>query len=156
MINLSTKHLHNSFYKHLMHSDALDAFWCTLMHFDACSHMHQNACRMNCAKFFSAKNHQISGFYFFLMLRMSQYVSECIKMYAEWIVKMFCSQNYHKSAFVTLKWDKICYLVAKNSTFTSECSKCINMHQNTSKCMQNELCKGFVHEIIKEVVFITF
>ena len=30
------------------------------------------------------------------------------------------------------------------------------MHQNASKCMQNELCKCFVHEIIKEVVFITF
>ena len=29
------------------------------------------------------------------------------------------------------------------------------MHQNASKCMQNELCKCFVHEIIKEVVFIT-
>ena len=28
--------------------------------------------------------------------------------------------------------------------------------QNASKCMQNELCKWFVHEIIKEVVFITF
>ena len=30
------------------------------------------------------------------------------------------------------------------------------MHHNASKCMQNELCKGFVHEIIKEVVLITF
>ena len=30
------------------------------------------------------------------------------------------------------------------------------MHHNASKCMQNELCKGFVHEIIKEGVFITF
>ena len=30
------------------------------------------------------------------------------------------------------------------------------MHQNASKCMQNELCKGFVHEIIKELVLITF
>ena len=30
------------------------------------------------------------------------------------------------------------------------------MHHNASKCMQNELCKGFVHEIIKEWVFITF
>ena len=69
---------------------------------------------------------------------------------------MFCAQNYHKSAFVTLKWAKIGYLGAENSTFTFECSKCINMHQNTSKCMQNELCKGFVHEIIKELVFITF
>ena len=30
------------------------------------------------------------------------------------------------------------------------------MYQNTSKCTQNELCKCFVHEITKEVVFITF
>ena len=30
------------------------------------------------------------------------------------------------------------------------------MHQNASKCMQNELCKCFVHEIIKKVVVITF
>ena len=29
------------------------------------------------------------------------------------------------------------------------------MHQNASKCMQNELCKGFVHEINKELVLIT-
>ena len=57
---------------------------------------------------------------------------------------------------VTLKWAKIGDLGAKNSTFSSICSECIKMHQNTSKCMQNELCKGFVHEIIKEVVFITF
>ena len=30
------------------------------------------------------------------------------------------------------------------------------MHQYASKCMQNELCKCFVHKIIKEVDFITF
>ena len=30
------------------------------------------------------------------------------------------------------------------------------MHQNASKWMQNEFCKGFVHEIIKQLVFITF
>ena len=69
---------------------------------------------------------------------------------------MFCAHNYHKRAFVTLKWAKIGDLGAENSTFTSECSKCINMHQNTSKCMQNELCKGFVHEIIKEMFFTKF
>ena len=69
---------------------------------------------------------------------------------------MFCAQNSHKSAFVTLKWAKIGYLGAENSTFTSECSKCIKMHQNTSKCMQNELCKGFVYEIIKEAVLLHF
>ena len=28
---------------------------------------------------------------------------------------------------------------------------CVNMHQNISKCIQNELCKCFVHKIIKEV-----
>ena len=42
------------------------------------------------------------------------------------------------------------------STFCSKCSECINMHQNASKCMQNELCKCFMHEIIKEGVFIRF
>ena len=30
------------------------------------------------------------------------------------------------------------------------------MHQYVSKCIQNELCKCFVHEITIEVVFITF
>ena len=30
------------------------------------------------------------------------------------------------------------------------------MYQNASKYIQNELCKCFVHEITKEVVFITF
>ena len=35
-------------------------------------------------------------------------------------------------------------------------SKCIKMHQNASKCKQNELCKCFVHKIIKQVVFITY
>ena len=87
---------------------------------------------------------------------MSQYVSECIKMYAEWIVEMFCARNYHKSTFVTLKWAKIGEFGVINSTFTSRCSKCIKMHQNASKCMQNELCKGFVHKSIKELVLITF
>ena len=40
---------------------------------------------------------------------------------------MFCSQNYHKSAFVTLKWAKIGNLGAENSTFTSE------LHQYASE-----------------------
>ena len=35
-------------------------------------------------------------------------------------------------------------------------SKCIKMHQNASKCKQNELCKCFMHKIIKQVVFITY
>ena len=50
---------------------------------------------------------------------MHQYASECIKMCSEWIVKMFCAQNYHKSAFVILKLAKIGDLGAKNSIFTS-------------------------------------
>ena len=51
---------------------------------------------------------------------------------------------------------KIGDLGAKNSTFISNCSKCIDMHQNASECMQNELCKDSVHEMIKELFFITF
>ena len=46
--------------------------------------------------------------------------------------------------------------LVENDPFFSKCSECINMHQNVSKCMQNELCKCFVHEIIKKVVLITF
>ena len=40
------------------------------------------------------------------------------------------------------------------STFCSKCSERENMRQNASKCVQNELCKCFMHEIYKEVVFI--
>ena len=49
------------------------------------------------------------------------------------------------------------------SQYASKCikvhqnaSKCIKMHQSASKCKQNELCKCFVHKIIKQVVFITY
>ena len=42
------------------------------------------------------------------------------------------------------------------TNFFSKCSKCINMHQNASKCMQNEMCKCFVHENIKKWVYIAF
>ena len=35
-------------------------------------------------------------------------------------------------------------------------SKCIKVHENASKCKQKELCKCFVHKIIKQVVFITY
>ena len=40
--------------------------------------------------------------------------------------------------------------------FFSKCPGCFNMSQKASKCIQNELCKCFVHEIIKEVVFISY
>ena len=41
-------------------------------------------------------------------------------------------------------------------SFFSNYSEYVNMRQNASKCMQNELCKSFVHEIIKELVLISF
>ena len=73
---------------------------------------------------------------------MSQNVSECIKMCAEWIVKMFYAQKYHKSAVVTLKWAKIGDLGAKIAHFllnAQNASICIRMHQNASKCKKSEL-----------------
>ena len=75
---------------------------------------------------------------------MSQNVSECIKMCAEWIVKMFCAQNYHKSAVVTLKWAKIGDLGAKIAHFllnAQNASICIRMHQNLCRMnCANVLC----------------
>ena len=44
--------------------------------------------------------------------------------------------------------------IFQNSDFLSKWLECVIMHQNTSKCMQNELCKCFVHKVIKEVVFL--
>ena len=67
---------------------------------------------------------------------MSQNVSECIKMCAEWIVKMFHAQKYHKSAVVTLKWAKIGDLGAKIAHFllnAQNASICIRMHQNVCR-----------------------
>ena len=76
---------------------------------------------------------------------MSQNVSECIKMCAEWIVKMFYAQNYHKSAVVTLKWAKIGDLGAKIAHFllnAQNASICIRMHQNVCRMnCANVLCK---------------
>ena len=44
----------------------------------------------------------------------------------------------------------------ENYKFFSKCSECINMHQNASKCVQNEMCKCFVHENIKKWFYIAF
>ena len=46
--------------------------------------------------------------------------------------------------------------LVENDPFFSKCSECINMHQNVSKCMQNELCKCFVYEILiwKKSIFL--
>ena len=78
------------------------------------------------------------------MLKMSQNVSECIKMCTEWIVKMFYAWNYHKSAVVTVKWAKIGDLGAKIAHFlknAQNASICIRMHQNLCRMnCANVLC----------------
>ena len=75
---------------------------------------------------------------------MSQNVSECIKMCAEWIVKMFYAQNYHKGAVITLKWAKIGDLGAKIAHFllnAQNASICIRMNQNLCRMnCANVLC----------------
>ena len=47
------------------------------------------------------------------------------------------------------------FLVGQKLPIFSKCRGCINICQNASKCMQNELCKCFVHEIIQNVILIT-
>ena len=82
---------------------------------------------------------------------MHQYASECIKMYHN-----VCWMNYFNVLCMKFLFEKFQFFWLKMTNFFSKCSECINMHQNASKCMQNELCKCFVHEIIKQVVFITY
>ena len=82
---------------------------------------------------------------------MHQYASECIKMHQN-----VCRMNYSNVLCMKFQFEKFHFFLVENDQFFSKCSECINMHQNASKCMQNELCKCFVHEIIKKVVFITF
>ena len=57
---------------------------------------------------------------------------------------MFCAQNYHKSAVVTLKWAKIGDLGAKIAHFllnAQNASICIRMHQNVCRMnCANVLC----------------
>ena len=67
-----------------------------------------------------------------------------------------CSMNYSNVWCMKFQFEKFPFFDQKWPIFISKCSECINMHQNVSKCMQNELCKCFVQENIKEVVFITF
>ena len=66
------------------------------------------------------------------------------------IFKILSPKNIYRSLP-----SKIDNFPGKNSTFCSKPSECINMHQNASKCMQNELCKCFVHEIIQNAILIT-
>ena len=67
-----------------------------------------------------------------------------------------CRTNYSNVLCMKFKFEKFQFFDRKWPIFFSKCSECINTHQNASKCMQNELCKCFVQENIKEVVFITF
>ena len=67
-----------------------------------------------------------------------------------------CSMNYSNVLSMKFEFEKFPFFDRKWPIFISKCSECINMHQNASKCMQNELCKCFVQENIKEMVFITF
>ena len=64
--------------------------------------------------------------------------------------------NYANVLCMKFQFEKFHFFGQKMFIFFLKCSECINMHQNASKCMQNELCKCFVYEIVKEVVFIAF
>ena len=65
-------------------------------------------------------------------------------MCAKWIVKMFYAWNYHISAVVTLKWEKIGDLGAKIAHFLKDAqnaSICIRMYQNLCRMnCANVLC----------------
>ena len=91
----------------------------------------------------------------------------CILSHSEYLVKIW---NYKINFFQRPKivfwpqksniWKKFQISFSKNfpkkSSFYFLCSECINVYQNMSKCFQNELCKTFVHEIIKVGFFTTF
>ena len=112
-----------------------DAFWCTLMHFDEFSHMHQNACRMNCAKFLSTKLLKK----WFLFLLDAQNESKCVRMHqnvCRMNCKNVCAENYNKSAFVTFEWAKIGILAPKIAQLllnAQNASICIRIHQNVCR-----------------------
>ena len=54
------------------------------------------------------------------------------------------------------KWYLLHISRLKLTIFLAKIALFARSAQNASKCIQNELSKCFVHEIIKEVVFITF
>ena len=84
-------------------------------------------------------------------IKMHRNASKCIKMHQN-----VCRMNYSNVLSMKFQFEKNDFFSRELPIFSSKCSKCINMHRNASKCMQNELCKCFVHKITKEVVFITF
>ena len=104
-----------------------------------CIRMHQNVCRMNCAKVLCTK---LSKQLFLLHLirvkciNMHLNASKCIIMYAEWIISMFCAWNFNlkNSNFFGWKWP-IFFLSAQNASI------CIRMHQNVWRMnCANVLC----------------
>ena len=142
---------------------------CIKMHQCApkCISVHQNAsniCGMNCANFLCI-NLSKKCFLFHLIrvkcinmhlnasicIWMHQYASECIKMYHN-----VCRMNYFNVLCMKFQFEKFQFFWLKMTNFFSKCSECINMHQNASKCVQNEMCKCFVHENIKKWVYIAF
>ena len=161
---LCIKHLHSSFCTHF------DAFWRIFSHSE---HLEQNVENpiflSKMTKFFSMCSESIN---------MQQNVSkwfqnEFCKFFVHEIVKKVnflhlnrqkcinmhqnvCRTNYSKVLCMKFKFEKFQFFDRKWPIFFSKCSECINTHPNASKCMQNELCKCFVQENIKEVVFITF
>ena len=106
--------------------------------------MYQNDFRMNSANFLCMK---LSKKWILLHLNRQK----CINMHQN-----VCRMNYSNVLSMKFQYEKFNFFGWKLPIFFSKCSKCINMHRNASKCMQNELCKCFVHKITKEVVFITF
>ena len=82
---------------------------------------------------------------------MHQYASECIKIYHN-----VCRMNYFNVLCIKFQFEKFQFFWLEMINFFSKCSECINMHQNASKCVQNEMCKCFVHENIKKWVYIAF
>ena len=120
-----------------------------------CLKMHQyaskciNVYRIYCANVLCGN---LSKKWFLLHLirvNMHQYASECLKMHQN-----ICRMNYFNVLCMKFQFEKFQFFWLKMTNFFSKCSECINMHQNASKCVQNEICKCFMHEIIKEVVLI--
>ena len=103
-----------------------------------CIKMHQNVCRMNysnvlCMKF------QFEKFFFF-WLKMTNFflsaqnTSICIRMHQN-VCRMNCAN------FLCINLSKKWFLLHLIRI------KCINMHQNASNCMKNELFSCFACEI---------
>ena len=86
-------------------------------------------------------------------INMHQNASKCMQ---NEMCKCFVHEIIQEGGFTTHKLAKIDDFPCKNRIFCSKCSECINMHQNASKCVQNEMCKCFVHENIKKWVYIAF